>query len=73
MTPPAPIPGGERKMLGFETLTLAPIDRNLVETALLTAEERDQFNAYHTRVLAEIGPLVPGEVRGWLEAICAPL
>ena len=73
VTQPTAIPGGERKMLGFETLTLAPIDRELVETALLTAEERAQFDAYHARVLAEIGPQVPAEVRAWLEAVCAPL
>src|SRR6185369_4458807 len=38
------IPGGERKMLGFETLTLAPIDRRLVDRDLLTAEERAQLD-----------------------------
>jgi Xaa-Pro aminopeptidase len=73
VTPAAPIAGGERPMLGFETLTLAPIDRRLVATALLTNEERAQFDAYHARVLAEIGPLVEPEVRAWLEEACAPL
>jgi Xaa-Pro aminopeptidase len=60
-------------MLGFETLTLAPIDRRLVETDILTREERDQLNAYHARVLSVIGPLVEPDVRGWLERACAPL
>jgi Xaa-Pro aminopeptidase len=73
VTEPADIPGGERPMLGFETLTLAPIDRRLVVRALLTGEERAQFDAYHARVLAVIGPKVPAEVRAWLEAACAPI
>jgi Xaa-Pro aminopeptidase len=60
-------------MLGFETLTLAPIDRNLVEVGLLSAQERAQFDAYHARVLAEIGPKVEPAVRAWLEKVCAPL
>ena len=71
VTEPAEIPGGERPMLGFETLTLAPIDRRLVEVEILTAEERDQLNAYHARVLAVVGPLVEADVRGWLEGACA--
>jgi Xaa-Pro aminopeptidase len=70
---PAPIPGGERPMLGFETLTLAPIDRRLVVAGMLTGEERDQLDAYHARVLAVIGPQVEPDVRAWLEAACAPL
>ncbi|HEY2708225.1 MAG TPA: aminopeptidase P family protein [Caulobacteraceae bacterium] len=73
VTPPAPIPGGERPMLGFETLTLAPIDRALIALDLLAAEERAQMDAYHARVLAVIGPSVGPEVRAWLEAACAPL
>ena len=42
-------------MLGFEALTLAPIDRRLVDRALLTPEEIAQMDAYHARVLAVIG------------------
>ncbi|HLI65117.1 MAG TPA: aminopeptidase P family protein [Caulobacteraceae bacterium] len=73
VTPPAPIDGGERPMLGFETLTLAPIDRCLVDVKLLTAEERAQLDAYHARVLTVIGPLVPADVAAWLTEVCAPL
>jgi Xaa-Pro aminopeptidase len=43
--------------VGVETPTLTPIDRRLVEVGILTAEEREQLNAYHARVLAEVGPL----------------
>jgi Xaa-Pro aminopeptidase len=64
---------GDRPMHRFHALTLAPIDRRLVEKSLLSAEEIAQFDAYHVRVVQEIGPLVEGEVRTWLEKVCAPL
>jgi Xaa-Pro aminopeptidase len=73
VTPPAAVEGGVRPMLGFETLTLAPIDRALTDPALLEAPERAWLDAYHARVLAEIGPLVDPETAAWLEAACAPL
>jgi len=71
--PAEDIVGGERPMHRFEALTLAPIDRRLIDKALLTAEEIAQFDAYHARVLREIGPLVEPEVRAWMEEACAPL
>jgi Xaa-Pro aminopeptidase len=71
VTAPAPIAGGERPMLGFETLTLAPIDRTLIDAALLTDDERVWLNAYHARVLSVIGPQVEADVRAWLESACA--
>jgi Xaa-Pro aminopeptidase len=40
---------------------------------LLNDVERDQLNAYHARVLAEIGPTVEPAVREWLQGACAPL
>ena len=73
VTEAADVPGGERPMLGFETLTLAPIDRRLVARELLTAEETAQFDAYHARVLAVIGPQLDGAAKAWLEEACAPL
>jgi Xaa-Pro aminopeptidase len=73
VTDPAQIAGGERPMLGFEPLTLAPIDRALIVTEMLTAEEHAQMDAYHARVLAVVGPLVEPEVRAWLAGACAPL
>src|ERR1700722_10168073 len=73
VTPPSAIAGGERPMLGFETLTLAPMDRALIATELLTAEERAQMDAYHAQVLAVVGPLVEPDVRAWLAEACAPL
>ena len=73
VTEAADIPGGERPMLGFETLTWAPIDRNCIDVNLLTDEERVQLDGYHAEVLEKIGPLVDGEVRAWLEGACAPI
>ena len=73
VTGPAMIDGGERPMLGFETLTLAPVDRRLVVKAMLTAQEAAQLDAYHARVLAAVGPLVPAEVSAWLTDACAPI
>jgi Xaa-Pro aminopeptidase len=73
VTEPAAIAGGERPMLGFETLTLAPIDRRLVVAGMLSPEERSQLDAYHARVFAVVGPQVPADVGLWLESACAPL
>ena len=67
VTPPAPVEGGERMMMGFETLTLAPIDLNLVEKALLTEEEVAWLNAYHARVRAALSPGLDAETKTWLE------
>ena len=65
----------ERDLLGFETLTLAPIDRRLIDTDLLDGDERAWIDAYHARVRGEIGAgLQGGEItRAWLEAVTAPL
>lgn len=73
VTPATSIEGGERPMLGFETLTLAPIDRRLIVVDMLTEAERVWLNLYHAKVLAEIGPRVEADVRAWLEAATAPL
>jgi Xaa-Pro aminopeptidase len=70
---PRAVAGAEKLLLGFRTLTLAPIDRRLVDVAMLSPTEREWFDAYHVRVAAEIGPLVPDEVRGWLEQATAAL
>ncbi len=59
--------GGERKMMGFETLTLAPIDLNLVDPDLLTAEEREWLNLYHARVRDSLSHLVDEDTRAWLD------
>jgi Xaa-Pro aminopeptidase len=73
VTPAEVIAGGERPMLGFETLTLAPIDRRLIVAEMLPPELRAQLDAYHARVLAAVGPLVESDIKGWLQEACAPL
>lgn len=67
------IPGGEATMLGFETLTYAPIDRTLIDPALLVPAERTWVDDYHAAVLAIVGPQLSGDDRAWLERACAPL
>jgi Xaa-Pro aminopeptidase len=67
------VPGGERPMHGFESLTVAPLDRKLVEPSLLSPAEREWLNAYHAKVLAVVGPQLEADVRAWLEDACAPI
>ncbi len=68
VTEPDMIDGGERPMMGFETLTLAPIDLNCVEVSLLTAEEKDWLNAYHARVREALSPDMDDATREWLKS-----
>jgi Xaa-Pro aminopeptidase len=65
--------GSERELLGFETLTLAPIDRALIEQTLLDANEVAWLDAYHARVNAELAPLLDGASARWLAAVTRPL
>ena len=70
VTAPDAIPGGEVDMLGFRTLTLAPLDPRLVDMTLLDGAERQWLADYHARVLAEIGPRLEAGDRDWLAATC---
>lgn len=65
--------GGDLPVHSFETLTLAPFDRRMISSPLLTRDELHWLDTYHARVLSEIGPMVDGETLAWLEAACAPL
>jgi Xaa-Pro aminopeptidase len=67
------IPGGDRDMMGFETLTLAPIDLRLVDPSLMNADEIAWLDAYHRRVRETLGPDLDGETRAWLDAATRPL
>ncbi len=64
---PQKIPGGEREMMGFESLTLAPIDLRLIERDLLSNDEARWLNAYHTQVRETLTPLVDAQTKAWLE------
>ncbi|MFW6413531.1 MAG: aminopeptidase family protein P, partial [Oceanicaulis sp.] len=73
VTPPAEVPPhGDRKMLGFETLTMAPIHRGLVDLSLMTSDEIAWLDAYHADVLKKVGPLVDGDAADWLARSCEP-
>ena len=67
------VEGAEKPMLGFETLTFAPIDRRLIVPEMLSEAERAWLNFYHAEVLARIGPTLEPDERRWLEAACAPI
>lgn len=67
------IAGGEAPMLAFETLTLAPIAREMIEPALLTQEELSWLNRYHVRVAELLAPALEGEDRAWLVSKCSAI
>jgi Xaa-Pro aminopeptidase len=67
------VAGAEKPMNGFETLTLAPIDRRLIEVAMLSASELDWLNAYHARVKAEVRPQLDDATRAWLDQATSEL
>lgn len=73
VTEPTPVEDGERPMRGFETLTLAPIDLNLVDAQLLSDAELEWLNAYHARVRQAVGPKMSKEEKQWLETATRPL
>ena len=59
--------------MGFETLTLAPIDRRLIVKDMLTADEIAWLDDYHARVAAALGPELDEDARAWLRHATAPL
>jgi Xaa-Pro aminopeptidase len=68
------IEGGDRPMLGFETLTFCPIDRRLVVASMLTGEELRWLDFYHAQTRDKLLPLIEDErVRTWLIGATAPL
>jgi Xaa-Pro aminopeptidase len=73
VVPAAAPSGAEKKLLGFETLTLAPIDRRLIAPALLTQNEREWLDAYHANVQARLTPELDSTTAHWLAAATAPL
>lgn len=73
VTPAEDIEGGEKPMMGFETLTLAPINRRLIAKDLLNSVEVEWVNAYHARVCEVQKPYLHGQDLTWLKAACAPL
>ncbi len=69
---PAP-KGAERELLGFETLTFAPIDKNAIDKKLLSSDEIKWLNDYHASVWQKISPYLEGEVKNWLQEATAAI
>jgi Xaa-Pro aminopeptidase len=67
------IPGGDRQMMSFETLTLAPYDRRLIDDDELTTDEFDWINAYHARVYDTLVPFLDIQTAEWLRHATAAL
>jgi Xaa-Pro aminopeptidase len=65
--------GSNKKMLAFETVTLAPIDTRLIEAKLLEDSEIEWLNHYHARVEKTLSPHLDDETKKWLAKACAPL
>lgn len=70
---PRAIDGAEGEWLGFATLSHAPIDRQLIDRAMLDSAERGWLNAYHAEVRAIIAPQLEGAARDWLIAATEPI
>ncbi|GIL40598.1 aminopeptidase P family protein [Roseiterribacter gracilis] len=71
--PPEAVPGGDLPVMSFETLTLAPIARDLIDAALLTRDECDWLDAYHARVYALLADDLNKDERAWLAEATAPV
>jgi Xaa-Pro aminopeptidase len=70
---PREVPGAERAILGFETLTLAPFDRRLIRPDGLSPEEMAWIDAYHARVREALAPHLDAATRAWLEEATRPM
>ncbi|WP_315726702.1 MULTISPECIES: aminopeptidase P family protein [unclassified Bradyrhizobium] len=70
---PKDIAGAEKPMNGFEALTLAPIDRRLIDVNMLTADERAWLDAYHARVRDAVRAALDEPDQLWLDQATAPL
>jgi Xaa-Pro aminopeptidase len=69
----ASVPGAEKPLYAFETLTLAPIDRRLIVAEMLTPDEAAWLDGYHARVFEALSPLLDADSRAWLAAAIRPL
>jgi Xaa-Pro aminopeptidase len=64
---------GPKRWLHFETLTLVPFERALIDAEALDRAERAWIDAYHARILVEVAPGLDGATADWIRAACAPL
>lgn len=70
---PEDITGGEQPMMAFETLTMAPFDRTLIDCDLLTKRELKWLNNYHRKVWKTLSPELKGAEKAWLKAATASI
>lgn len=73
MIRPGNMSHSDRAFLEFETLTLAPFDRRLIDLTLLGPEDTAVLDAYHAQILDQVGPHLPSDAQKWLKTACAPL
>lgn len=73
VTPAEPIEGGDREMLGFETLSLCPFDRTLIDPSLLTSEEIAWLDEYHASLSPALNHLLDKDEQDWLAKATQPL
>ncbi|TPX61278.1 hypothetical protein PhCBS80983_g01204 [Powellomyces hirtus] len=61
---------GERGYLGFEHVTLVPMQAALINVELLTPEEHQWLNTYHAKCWEKVSPLLKegGDAWNWLKA-----
>jgi Xaa-Pro aminopeptidase len=67
------VPDAEKSLNAFETLSLAPIDRRLVERSMLDPHEIGWLDGYHAQVAETLAPLLDAATRSWLDAATRPL
>jgi Xaa-Pro aminopeptidase len=67
------IAGAEKPMNGFAALTLAPIDRRLIDVRLMADDEIAWLDAYHMRVRTTLRAALDDATRAWLDAATRPL
>ncbi len=61
------------KFLGFETLTLFPIDKNLIDKSTMTSDEIAWVNNYHQMVYDRVSPQLTQIEAEWLSEKCAKI
>ena len=65
--------GDDKKFLYFETLTMSPIDKSLIDIKLLDLKEKTWLNNYHTKVFNKVSPFLNITEKKWLKINCDPI
>ena len=59
--------------LGFETISFAPFDVDLIDVRILTSKEIEWINAYHKKVYQKLYEKLNTEEGIWLRKVTKPL